>query len=111
MNFKKLFRIILGHPKHVLRLICSILGISTAIKTALKVALYVFFDGPLASLNGKFMEKVNHYDRTKQIDFSMGPSVNLSDTTIFFEHFPYKGNIKKKYILNPIYKRIFIVEY
>ena len=81
--FSKLFRIILGPQKHVLRLICSILGISTAIKTALKVALYVFFDGLLASLNGKFMEKVNHYNRTNQIDFSMGPSVKLSDATFF----------------------------
>ena len=42
--FKRFFlqkshRIILGPPKHVLHLVCSVLGISTAIKTALKVAL------------------------------------------------------------------------
>ena len=36
-----------------------------------QVALYDFFDGPLAHLNGKFMEKVNCYNRTKQIDYSM----------------------------------------
>ena len=42
------------------------MGISKAIKTALTVALYDFFDGPLAQLNGQFMEKVNHYNRTSQ---------------------------------------------
>ena len=51
--------------------------LSTAIKTALKVALYDFFDGPLAHLNGQFMEKVNHHNRTKNKDFLMGPSVKL----------------------------------
>ena len=35
----------------------SVLGISTAIKTALKVALYEFFDGPPAPLNSQLMEK------------------------------------------------------
>ena len=53
------------------------MGLSTAIKTALKVALYDFFDGPLAPLNGQFMEKVNHYNRTKHKDFLMGPSVKF----------------------------------
>ena len=72
--FKKPYRIILGPPKHVLHLVWSVLGISTAIKTALKVALYDFFDGPPAPLNSQLMEKVNHYNRTKQIYFSMGPS-------------------------------------
>ena len=56
---------------------------STAIKTALEVALYDFFDGPLAPLNSQLMDKVNHYNWTKQIDFSMGPSVKLSDATVF----------------------------
>ena len=51
--------------------------ISTAIKTALKVALYDFFDGPLAPLNGQFMEKVNQYNRTKHRYFLMGPSVKF----------------------------------
>merc|ERR1712045_1089733 len=51
--------------------------ISTAIKKALKVALYDFFDGPLAPLNGQFKEKVNHYNRTKHKDFLMGPSVKF----------------------------------
>ena len=37
--FQKPYRIILGPPKHVLHLVWSVLGISTAIKTALKVAL------------------------------------------------------------------------
>ena len=66
-----------GPPKHVLHLVWSVLGISTAIKTALKVALYDFFDGPLAPLNGQFMEKVNHYNRTKHKEFLMGPSVKF----------------------------------
>ena len=52
-------------PKHVLHLVWSVLGISTAIKTALKVALYDFFDGPLSPLNGQFMEKVTIKKRTK----------------------------------------------
>ena len=55
--FLKLYRIILGPQKHVLHLVSSVLSISTAIKTALKVALYDCFDGPLAPLNGQFMEK------------------------------------------------------
>ena len=50
---------------------------STAIKTALKVALYDFLDGPPAPLNSQLMEKVYHYNRTKQIYFSMGPSVKF----------------------------------
>ena len=33
------------------------------------------FDGPLAPLNGQFIEKVNHYTRTKQMNLSMGPIV------------------------------------
>ena len=53
------------------------MGISTIIKTALKVALYDFFDGHPAPLNSQLMEKVNHYNKTKQIDLSMGPSVKL----------------------------------
>ena len=60
-----MFQYDFGPPKHVLHLVWSVLGISTAIKTALKVAIYDFFDGPLAPLNGQFMEKVNHYNRTK----------------------------------------------
>ena len=75
--FLKPYRIILGPPKHVLHLVWSVLGISTAIKTALKVALYDFFKGPLAPLNGQVMEKANHYNRTKHKDFSMGPSVKF----------------------------------
>ena len=53
------------------------MGISTAIKTALKVALNDFVDGPLAPLNGQFMEKVNHYNLTKKTIFLMGPSVKF----------------------------------
>ena len=45
---------------------CSIKLPSTAIKTALKVALYDLFDSPLAPLNGKFNEKVNHYNKKKE---------------------------------------------
>ena len=64
-------------PKHVLHLVWRVLGISTAIQTALKVALCDFLDGPPAPLNSQLMEKVNHYNCTKQIDFSMGPSVKF----------------------------------
>ena len=53
------------------------MGISTAIKTALKVALYDFYDGVPAPMNGQLMEKVNHYNWTKQINFSIGPSVKF----------------------------------
>ena len=72
-----MFQYDVGPPKHVFHLVWSVLGISTAIKTALKVALYDFFDGPVAPLNGQFMEKVNHYNRTKHKDFLMGPSVKF----------------------------------
>ena len=72
-----MFQYDFGPPKHVLHLVWNVLGISTAIKTALKVALYEFFDGPLAPSNGQFMEKVNHYNRTKHKDFLMGPSVKF----------------------------------
>ena len=72
-----MFQYDFGPPKHVLHLVWSVLGIYTAIKTASKVALYDFFDGPLAPLNGQFMEKVNHYNRTKHKDFLMGPSVKF----------------------------------
>ena len=64
--FQKSYRIILGPPKYVLYLVWSVLCISTAIKTALKVAL-----------NGKFLAKVDHYNRTTQINFEMGPSVKF----------------------------------
>ena len=39
-------------------------------KTALKVALYDFFDDPIAPLNGQLMVKVNHYNWAKQKKFS-----------------------------------------
>ena len=75
--FQKPYRIILGPPKHVLHLVWSVLGIYTAIITALKVAFYDFFDGPPTPLNSQLMEKENHYNCTKKIDFSMGPSVKF----------------------------------
>ena len=77
MFFVGVFQYDFGPSKHVLHLVWSVLGMSTAIKTALEVALYDFFDGPLAHLNGQFMEKVNHYNRTKYNDFSMGPSAKF----------------------------------
>ena len=49
-SLQKPYRIILGPPKHVLHLVWSVLGIYTAIITALKVAFYDFSDGPLAPL-------------------------------------------------------------
>ena len=71
------------------------MGISTAIKTALKVALYDFFDGPLAHLNGQFMEKVNHYNRTKHKDFLMGPRAKFVLAIIDLV-FPKKMGLKYK---------------
>ena len=41
------------------------------------MALYDFLDGPPAPLNSQLMEKVNHYNCTKKIDFSTGPSVKF----------------------------------
>ena len=41
------------------------------------MALYDFLDGPPAPLNSQLMEKVNHYNCTIKIDFSMGPSVKF----------------------------------
>ena len=58
-------------------MIPTLAKISTGIKTALKVALYDFFDGPPAPLNSQLMEKVNHYNLTTKINFSMGPTVKL----------------------------------
>ena len=71
--FNKLF---LG-TKHVLHLVWSAFVKYTANRTALKVALYDFLDGPPAPLNSQLMEKVNHYNLTKKINFSMGPSVKF----------------------------------
>ena len=86
-----MFQYDLGPPKHVLHLVWSVLGISTAIKTALKVALYDFFDGPLAPSNGQFIEKVNHYKRKKQTIFSMGLSVKFLFAIIDSIFNPKKG--------------------
>ena len=73
----KTYRIILGPQKHFLHLVCSVLSISTAIKTALKVAYYDFFDGPPAPLNGQLMEKVNHYNWTKKNRFFNGTKCKI----------------------------------
>ena len=51
--FVGVFQYDFGPPKHVLHLVWSVLGIYTAIKTALKVALYDFLDGPPAPLNSQ----------------------------------------------------------
>ena len=51
---QKPYKIIIGPPKHVLDCFGP-MGISTAIKTASIVALYDFFDDPLAPLNGQLM--------------------------------------------------------
>ena len=72
-----MFQYDFGPPKHVLHLVWSVLGISTAIKTALKVALYDFFKGPFAPVNSQFMEKASHNNRTKHKDLSMGSSVKF----------------------------------
>ena len=52
---QKPYRIILGPAKHVLHLVWSVLGISTAIKTALKVA-------PTGSSKWSINGKVKHYN-------------------------------------------------
>ena len=52
---QKPYRIILGPQKHVLHLVWSVLGISTAIKTALKVA-------PTGSSKWSINGKVKHYN-------------------------------------------------
>ena len=52
---KKACKIILGPPKHVLHLVSSVLCISTAIKTAMKVA-------PTGSSKWSINGKVNHYN-------------------------------------------------
>ena len=75
--FQRACRIILGPLKHVLHLVWSAFVKYTANRTALKVALYDFLDGPPAPLNSQLMEKVNHYNLTKKINFSMGPSVKF----------------------------------
>ena len=46
------------------------MGISTAIKTALKVTLHDFFDGSPSPLNGQLMEKENHYNCTKKFNWT-----------------------------------------
>ena len=53
--FQKPYRIILGPPKHVLHLVWSVLGIYTAIITALKVA-------PTGSSKWSINGKVKHYN-------------------------------------------------
>ena len=46
---------------------CTWSGVFWAYLQALKVALYDFFDGQPAPLNSQLMEKVNHYNKTKNI--------------------------------------------
>merc|ERR1712055_598418 len=75
--FQRACRIILGPPKNVLHLVWSAFVKYTANRTASKVALYDFLDGPPAPLNSQLKEKVNHYNLTKKINFSMGPSVKF----------------------------------
>ena len=70
--FQKPYRIILGPQKLGLHFVWSVLGISIAIKTALKVALYDCLDYPLAPLTKGQKAKVDHYSKTKQINFLMG---------------------------------------
>ena len=60
--FQRACRIILGPLKHVLHLVWSAFVKYTANRTALKVELYDFLDGPPAPLNSQSMEKVNHYN-------------------------------------------------
>ena len=68
--FQRACRIILGPPKHVLHLVWSVLGISTAIKTALKVA-------PTGSSKWSINGKVNHFNCKRKKEFSMGASVKF----------------------------------
>ena len=101
--FQRACRIILGPPKHVLHLVWSAFVKYTANRTALKVALYDFLDGPPAPLNSQLMEKVNHYNLTKKINFSMGPSVKFVLAII--------DSIPRASCLMPQNLRVFIFEY
>ena len=61
---------LLGHPKHVLHLVWSAYFISTAVRTALKVARtpQILGERRPVSKNNKII---------KRIDFEMGPSVKF----------------------------------
>ena len=74
-------RIILGPSKHVLHLVWSAYFISTAVRTALKVARTPQILGG----NGNYR---SHYKSKKIIDFEMGPSIKFVS--------PNKGLIYKK---------------
>merc|ERR1712198_551504 len=79
--FQRVSRIILGPPKHVLHLVWSAFFISTAVRTALKVARtpQILGERRPVSKNNKLI---------KRIDFKMGPSVKFVS--------PNKGLISKK---------------
>ena len=79
--FQRVFRIILGPPKHVLHLVWSAYFISTAVRTALKVARtpQILGERRPVSKNNKII---------KRIDFEMGPSVKFVS--------PNRGLISKK---------------
>ena len=79
--FQRVSRIILGPSKHVLHLVWSAYFISTAVRTALKVARTPQILGG----NGNYR---SHYKSKKRIDFEMGPSVKFVS--------PNKGLISKK---------------
>ena len=81
--FQRVSRIILGPSKHVLHLVWSAYFISTAVRTALKVARtpQILGERRPVSKNNKII---------KRIDFEMGPSVKFVS--------PNKGLISKKKI-------------
>ena len=79
--FQRVSRIILGPSKHVLHLVWSVYFISTAVRTALKVAR-------TPQILGERRHYKSHYKSKKRIDFEMGPSVKFVS--------PNKGLISKK---------------
>ena len=81
--FQRVSRIILGPQKHVVHLVWSAYFISTAVRTALKVARtpQILGERRPVSKNNKII---------KRIDFEMGPSIKFVS--------PNKGLLSKKKI-------------
>ena len=82
--FQRVSRIILGPSNHVLHLVWSVYFISTAVRTALKVAWTPQIMGERRPL----WHYKSHYKSKKRIDFELGPSVKFVS--------PNKGLISKK---------------
>ena len=77
--FQRVSRIILGPPKHVLHLVWSAYFISTAVRTALKVARTPQILGG----NGNYGSHYKSKKKKKRIDFEMGQSVKSVSPNIY----------------------------